>query len=80
MGEITLRKLAVLVSWMPKLIKPNPGSVIHIDKVLIIEMYSRYAFLYHFITPKKMSKNCYLGAFFDIIIIRECKNEVKQYF
>lgn len=67
MGEITLRKLAVLVSWMPKLIKPNPGSVIHIDKVLIIEMYSRYAFLYHYITPKKMSKKTAIWALFSTL-------------
>ena len=54
MGEITLRKLAVLVSWMPKLIKPNPGSVIHIDKVLVIKMYSWNAFLNHSNSPKKV--------------------------
>lgn len=48
--EVTFGELAVLLPFLPDFFQPNPGSVVHVDKILIIKMNSRYAFLNHFFT------------------------------
>ena len=38
MSEVTFREYSILLTRVPDLIQPYPGPVIHVDKILIIEM------------------------------------------
>jgi hypothetical protein len=40
--KIAFREVAVLISLMPYLIDPHPGSIVHVYEILIIKMDSRY--------------------------------------
>ena len=53
MNKIAIWEFSFLIPFLPCFFQPNPGSVIHINKVLIIKMYSWYAFLNHFFSTKK---------------------------
>ena len=40
-GVISLLEIGIIFLSLPKLINPNPGSVVHINEILVIKMYSR---------------------------------------